>query len=261
MLLALDVGNTNIKIGIFEHKKVIQYARLTTEIGKTSDEYGLLVSSVIKYASIDREDIEGIIIASVVPSINYTLEHMCQTFFDIKPLLVGPGLRSGMNIMYDNPREVGADRIVSAIAAYDKMGGPCIVIDFGTATTFGAISEKGDFLGGAIMPGLKVSMEALVNNAAKLPRIELIKPKRAIGKSTEENMQSGVILGYVGAVDRIIQEMKAELGEHAKVIATGGMSNLIGPISDTIEHVDGRLALHGLRIIYERNKARGREKK
>lgn len=252
MILTLDVGNSNIKIGIYKDNKIVQYARFTTEVGKTSDEYGLMLMSVFNYAGLDKNEIEGAIMSSVVPSINYTMEHMVRTFFGIDVLVVGPGIKTGMNILYDNPKEVGADRIITAIAAHNRAKGACIVVDFGTATTFGAVDENGSFLGGAIMPGIKVSMDALVSNAARLPKIELIRPMKTIGKNTIANMQSGIVNGFVGAVDNIVGLMKKEL-DNPKVIATGGLARLIAPLSTEIDDIDGKLALQGLILVYNRN--------
>ncbi len=252
MILALDVGNSNIKVGIYKDDKIIQYARFTTEIGKTSDEYGLLLMNVFTYANLNKDEVTGAIMSSVVPTINYTLEHMVRTFFDLDILIVGPGIKTGMNILYDNPKEVGADRIVTAIEAYKKAKGSCIIIDFGTATTFGAVDKNGSFLGGAIMPGIKVSMDALVENAAKLPKIELIRPEKSIGRNTISNMQSGIVNGFVGAVDHLVSLMKEELGG-ATAIATGGLARLIAPLSKSIDETDGMLALEGLMTVYKRN--------
>lgn len=254
MILVFDVGNSNIKVGFYENDVLVQSARFSTEARNTSDEYGLTLMNAFNYAGVDKNNVEGAIMSSVVPSINYTMEHMVRTFFDIELISVGPGTKTGMNILYDNPKEVGADRIVTSIAAYEKLKSACIIVDFGTATSFNAVNDKGSFIGGAIMPGIKVSMEALVENASKLPRIELVKPERTIGTNTVSNMQSGIVNGFVGSVDNIVGLMKEELGG-AKVIATGGLARLIAPQSKTIEHIDGKLALKGLLTVYNRNKA------
>ncbi len=197
-----------------------------------------------------------LIISSVIPSINYTLQHMCSIYFDQKPMFVGPGIKTGINIKYDNPKELGADRIVGAIAAYHLYGGPCIIVDFGTATTFGAVTSEGDFLGGAICPGIKISTEALTLNTARLPHIELNKPDSIIGKSTITGMQAGIIYGYVGQVDYIIKKFKKELGEPAKVIATGGLAQVVSQESKEIDEMNGLLTLIGLNRVYEMNKGK-----
>lgn len=257
MILTLDVGNTNIKLGIYSDEgELLQYGRLSTDVHKTSDEYGLTIINVFQYAHLDPVQIRGIIYSSVVPSINFTLESMCRTFFHQDPILVGPGIRTGMPILYDNPREVGSDRICTAVAAYEKYGGPCIVIDFGTATTFGAVSTVGEFLGGAIMPGMKVSLQGLVSGTARLPNIELKKPARVIGKNTVENMQSGLIHGYIGAVERLVRKIGQEMNESepVKVVATGGMARILAVDSKVIDIIDSYLAMQGLYIIYQRNK-------
>ena len=255
MILTLDTGNSNIKIGIYDGDDRIQYARLATDMRKTSDEYGLQIEGIFQYAGLSRKQVDGVIISSVVPSLNYTLQSMCHTFFSCEPLFVGPGIKTGMAIRYDNPREVGSDRITTAVGALEKYGGPCIVIDFGTATTFGAVSAKGEFLGGAIMPGLKISLESLVTQTSKLPTIELKKPPKVIGKNTVENMQSGLINGYIGAVERLVRKMSQEMGEdHVKVVATGGMARMAAEGSPRmIDHIDPYLAMDGLKIIYHRN--------
>ncbi len=255
MILTMDVGNTNIKTGIYDGREMVEYVRFSTDMYKTSDEYGLMLSQFLALKGIERGRIEAAVASSVVPSINFTLEHMCRTYLGFDPLFVGPGVKTGLNIRYDNPREVGSDRIASAVAAYELYGGPAIVIDFGTATTFNAVSADGEFLGGAIMPGIKLSTEALVANAAKLPRIELIRPDTVINRSTVAGMQAGILYGYVGAVDNIVALMRSELGDPAvQVIATGGMSRLISAESRTISRVNGSLTLEGLRVIYERNR-------
>ena len=254
MIIAMDVGNTNIKTGIYDGRQMVQYVRFSTDMKKTSDEYGLMLLQFLQLKGISLQQIEAAVVSSVVPSINFTIEHMCRTYFDFDPLLLGPGGRTGLNIRYDNPRVVGSDRIASAVAAFELHGVPAIVVDFGTATTFNAISAEGEFLGGAIMPGIKLSTEALVANAAKLPRIELTRPDTVINRTTVGGMQAGILYGYVGAVDNLVNHMRAELNEPgAQVIATGGLARLISPDSKTISRVNGSLTLEGLRIIYERN--------
>ncbi len=255
MIITMDVGNTNIKTGIYAGREMVQYVRFSTDRGKTSDEYGLMLLQFLALKGIGVDQIEAAVVSSVVPPINFTIEHMCRTYFNFEPLMLGPGVKTGLNIRYDNPREVGSDRIANCVAAYDLYGGPVIVIDFGTATTFNAVSAEGEFLGGAIMPGIKLSTEALVANAAKLPRIEFVKPDTAINRTTSSNMQAGVIYGFVGAVDNIVTHMRHELNDQAaQVVATGGFARLISPESKTIGRVNGSLTLEGLRIIYERNR-------
>lgn len=255
MLLAFDVGNTNIVLGVYEGKRLVNFWRLKTDAVKTSDEYGMMISQLFAHQGFKMADVSAVVISSVVPPIMYTLEHMTRKYLSCEPLIVGPGIKTGMNIKYDNPKEVGADRIVNAVAAYELYGGPLIIVDFGTATTFCAISANGDYLGGAISPGIRISMDALFERTAKLPRVELIKPETVICKNTISSIQSGVIYGYVGQVDYIVKRMKKEINDPGtKVIATGGLSKLIASESETIEVVNGLLPLYGLRIIHERNR-------
>ena len=255
MLLVFDVGNTNMVLGIYENNELTKHWRICTDKEKTSDEYGMLIKNLFEYDNIDMEDIEDVIISSVVPGVMYALEGFCIKYCKKEPKIVGPGIKTGLNIKYDNPKQVGADRIVNAVAGIEKYGYPCIIIDFGTATTFCAISDKGDYLGGTIAPGLKISSEALFQRASKLPRVELLKPGMTICKNTVSAMQSGIIYGYVGLVDKIIAMMKKELGnDDIKVIATGGLSSLIASETDSIDCVDKNLTLEGLKIIYNKNK-------
>jgi len=255
MILVMDAGNTNIKSGVFEGDRLVASWRMQTDPHKTSDEYGILMLDFCRYNHLTPNDIDGVIISSVVPSINYTLEHMVEYFFQQTPIILGPGIKTGINIKYDNPKEVGSDRIANAVAAFEFYGGPCVVIDFGSATTFGAISEKGEFLGGAIFPGIKLATDSLTTATARLPRIELVKPESVIGRSTVSNMQSVIVYGYVGLVDYIVNRMKKELGgEKTRVVATGGMVRLISEDAATIEHINPLLTLQGLRLIYERNR-------
>lgn len=255
MILVIDVGNTNIVLGIYQDKKLLNFWRVKTDEGKTSDEYGMVFSQLFELHGFKLSDIDAVLISSVVPPIMYTLEHMARKYFNREPLIVGPGIKTGINIKYDNPREVGADRIVNAVAAYEIYGGPLIIVDFGTATTYCAVSRNGEYLGGAISPGIRISMDALFERTAKLPRVELVKPGTVICKNTINSIQAGVFYGYVGQVDYIVTRMKKELGEpDAKVIATGGLSKLIATESETIDTVNGLLTLEGLRIIYERNR-------
>jgi len=253
MILAMDVGNTNIKCGLFSQGKLEHSFRMSTDIEKTSDEYGISMLNFFDYLSVRPEDVTGIIISSVIPSVNYTIEHMAREYFDKKPMVVGPGIKTGINIKYDNPKELGADRIVNAVGAYELFGGPVVTVDFGTATSFGAISSGGDFLGGAICPGVKISSEVLTASAAKLPRIELVKPKSVIAKSTVAGMQSGIIYGYVGQVKYIIEKIESEMGD-ARVVATGGFAWLIAEETDVIDEIIPTLTLIGLAKIYEKNK-------
>lgn len=253
MILTLDIGNTNIKTALFENGEVRQYWRVATDRDRSSDELGILLMNLLNYNGINRDRIEGIMMSSVVPQINFTVEHMCRNYFGIEPMRIEPGIRTGINIKYENPRELGSDRIANAVAAYELYGGPCITIDFGTATSFGAISERGEFLGGAICPGIKTSAEALTVNTAKLPRVELLKPKTAINRNTVNGMQAGIIYGYVGQVDYILRKMKKELGGKAKVIATGGLANVIAAETEMIDVIDNLLTLQGLYLIYKKN--------
>ena len=254
MILAFDIGNTNIKTALFSDLDTCHYWRISTDRTRTSDELGMLLLNLLSANGLSRRDVTGIMMSSVVPQINFTVEHMCRNYFGIEPMKIGPGIRTGINVRYENPRELGSDRIANAVAAYELYGGPCITIDFGTATSFGAITEKGEFLGGAICPGLKLAAEALTERAAKLPRFELVKPDAVIGKNTITNMQSGIIFGYVGQVNYLVERMKRELNApQAKVIATGGMAVLIAEESNVIDAMDGLLTLKGLYMIYDRN--------
>lgn len=256
MILTLDVGNTNIKAGVFNGPELVDYWRISTDRTKSSDEYGILLLNLFAHSKIDPA-VDGIIMSSVVPTINFTIEHMCSNYFNQTPMQVVPGIKTGINLKYENPRELGSDRIVNAVAAYELYGGPCIFIDFGTATTFGVVSERGEFLGGAICPGIKLASEALTERTSRLPKIELVKPESVIGRNTVSNMQSGLVYGFIGQVTYLIDCMKRELGApDAKVIATGGMSRLIASGTDAIDEIDGLLTLKGLRIIYERNQPR-----
>ena len=259
MILTLDIGNSNIKTALFEGDEMAHYWRISTSLSKTSDEYGILLMNMFAHEGVKPEEVEGIVISSVVPTINFTIEHMCQNYFHMQPMMVAPGIKTGINIKYENPRELGSDRIANAVAAYAQYGGPCIFIDFGTATTFGVVDENGSFLGGSIFPGIKVASEALVSGTAKLPRFAIEKPESVIGRTTLTNLQSGMYYGYVGLVKHIVQKMKQELGrQDAIVVATGGMALLISEESKVIDKLDGLLTLKGLRMIYERNKAEGR---
>ena len=257
MLLVVDVGNTNIVIGLYEGKKLLYDWRIATEKNRTSDEYGLLFEQIFKHQGLCIEDVKDVIISSVVPTLMHTLSSMGIKYFKREPIIVGPGVKTGMNIRYDNPKEVGADRIVNAVAGFEKYGGPLIIVDFGTAITFCAISKRGDYLGGAIAPGIIISSEALFLRTAKLPKVEIAKPDTIIGKNTVGSIQSGLAYGYVGLVDHIVEKMIDEMaceGEVKTVVATGGFASLIARESKYINKVDKLLTLDGLRIIYGRNK-------
>ncbi|MBQ2890072.1 MAG: type III pantothenate kinase [Clostridia bacterium] len=255
MILAIDVGNTNIVVALFDGAELKNSWRISTDKNKTSDEIGITLCQLTEHSGIDISQIEDVIISSVVPPIMHSLCNAIRKYFKHEPMVVGPGVKTGLNIKYDNPKEVGADRIVNAVAAIHKYGKPLVLVDFGTATTFCAIDEKGDYLGGVIAPGVNVSMNALFERAAKLPRVEIKKPQTAIGRNTISSMQSGAVYGQAGQVDRIVSKIKEELGtKDCKVIATGGLSVLIAPESETIDVVDKTLTLDGLRIIYEMNK-------
>lgn len=252
MILAIDIGNTNVKCGVFDGDKLVYSLRLATSVSKTSDEYGLALTDLLAGNGIETKSITGVIMSSVNPNLNYTFEHLIGYYFGVKPLTVGAGVKTGIHIKYDNPREVGADRIVNSVAAYATYGGPVIVIDCGTATTFNYINQKGEFLGGAISFGLKTATDALCASAAKLPKIELVAPSKAVGRTTITNMQSGIINGFIGMVEYIVKKIKAEEGD-AKVVATGGLSEIISRSSKIIDVVDRTLTLRGLNMIYTLN--------
>lgn len=255
MLLVIDVGNTNIKYGVFNGDEILASFRVSSRISRTADEYGSVLVNLLSNSGINKSDINGIIVSSVIPTLNYTICHMCEYFFGISPLMVGPGIKTGINIKTENPKEVGADRIVNSVAAYKKYGGAVIVIDFGTATTFNVVDKDGAFIGGVIAPGIKTSLSGLVSSTAQLPMIELVPPKKAIAKSTESNMQAGIIFGFSGLVDNIVGKIKRELGDDTvKVVATGGLGEIIAKETKCIEVVDRTLTLYGLKTIYDLNK-------
>ena len=248
------MGNTNMVLGVYKDTELLDHWRISTDRQRTTDEYGVLIRELFYLNDFRADDINAIIISSVVPPVVPTLERMCQRYFGLSPLLIGPGVKTGMDIRYDNPREVGADRIVNAVAAYEKYGGPVIIVDFGTATTFCAVDAKGVYLGGSICPGIGISTEALVQRTAKLPRIELKRTDSVICRNTIESMQAGVFYGFVGQVEGIVSRMRRELDMSARVVATGGLAVVIAPATKAIDVVEPMLTLEGLRIIYERNR-------
>jgi len=252
MLLVIDLGNTNLVLGVYQGDELIAHWRLTTRRNQTSDEYGILIKNLFLQAHLEAQEIDAIIISSVVPPLLPALQRMAREYFAVDPIVVDATLDVGISILYDDPREVGADRIVNAVAAYRKYGGPLIVIDFGTATTFEAISERGEYLGGAIVPGIAISIEALFQETAKLPRIELTKPRAVIGKNTVESMQAGMIYGYAALVDGIVARMAGEMEGSPTVIATGGLAGLVASETNSIATVDPYLTLEGLKIVYDR---------
>ncbi|WP_353893381.1 type III pantothenate kinase [Proteinivorax hydrogeniformans] len=253
MLLAVDVGNSNIVVGLYDGENLKENWRISTIKDRTADEYGVILKNLFKYSEVDIK-VSGIIISSVVPPVMPALREMSKKYFDIEPVVIGPGIKTKMPIKYENPREVGADRIVNAVAAYDKYGGPVIVVDYGTATTFCAVSEQGEYLGGCIAPGVGISTEALFNKAAKLPRIQIEKPPNVIGRNTVQSMQSGIYYGFIGQLDGMVLQIKKELGHSTKVVATGGIASLIAPDSREVDIVDPLLTLEGLRIIFKANR-------
>ncbi|MDH7500030.1 MAG: type III pantothenate kinase [candidate division NC10 bacterium] len=253
MLLAMDVGNTNIVLGLFTGKTLLHHWRIATRREGTVDEYRILIQELFSLHGLQVKAVESAVISSVVPPLQVILEEMIEAYLGIKPLLIGPGVKTGMPILYDNPREVGADRIVNAVAAMERYGKPAIVVDFGTATTFDVISERGEYVGGAIVPGIQISAEALFQHTAKLPRIEITRPKTVIGKNTVASMQSGLYYGYLSLVEGMLARIKAEMNTHPVVVATGGLAHLIVGGCPLIDHIDPLLTLEGLRILYERN--------
>lgn len=272
MLLALDVGNTNTVLGLFRlstdasapaahatprkegDRELVAHWRVSTHRTQTSDEYGVLFVNLFQMNGISVDEVHNIIISSVVPPVESTLRRVCEKYFHVEPLFVEPGIKTGMPVLVDNPTELGADRLVNAIAAYERYGGPCIVVDFGTATTFDVISAKGEYLGGAISPGLGISADALFSRAARLGRVDIKRPAKVIGTNTVTHLQSGLYYGYIGLVDGILERMIAELGSQPRVIATGGLARQISEDSRFIAQIDDMLTLDGLRILFDRNR-------
>lgn len=254
MLLVIDIGNTNTVIGLFDDDKLVVHWRLASQRHRTADEYGIMIKEFFLLNNIGISKITDVIISCVVPPLLPVLKEMSNKYFQVNPLIVGPETKTGLSILYDNPKDVGADRIVNAVAGFEKFGGPLIIVDFGTAITFDVVSEKAEYVGGLIFPGISISMEALFNKAAKLPRVELISPQRVIGKNTEESVQAGAVYGYAGLVDNVVKKIQKEIGNETKVISTGGQADLIAKHSSVIQENCPLLTLEGLKIIYEKNR-------
>lgn len=254
MLLVIDVGNSNNVIGLFSNEELLSHWRIRTEWNRTADEYWVLFKEFIQSNNVETENIDGIIIACVVPPLVPVLQDMARKYFSCEPVVVGPGIKTGISILYNNPAEVGADRIVNSVAAYEKYGGPLIIVDFGTATTFDVVSQKGEYLGGVIFPGIQISLEALFQHTAKLPRIDMLVPEKVIGKSTVESIRSGAVHGFAGMIENLVKQIKKELGQEAQVVATGGIVEWISTKTTVIDTLDPFLTLDGLRIIYDKNK-------
>lgn len=252
MLLAVDSGNTQTVIGLYRERELVDHWRIATNAERTSDEHALLVSQFLSQDGYSFGEVTGLVVSSTVPTVTAVLREMARRYLHLDPVVLEPGIRTGMPILYDNPKEVGADRIANAVAAFDLFGGPCIVVDFGTATTVDATSAAGEYLGGAILPGVEISLDALFGRAAALRRVEIAEPRHVIGKSTVESIQSGVVYGYASAVDGLCARFEVELGR-STVVATGGLAALMTPLSERISREEPWLTLHGLRLVYERN--------
>jgi type III pantothenate kinase len=253
MLLAIDVGNTQTHVGVFEGESLSEHWRFATDARATEDELAVRVTNLLRLRELGLADVDGSVLSSVVPQLSREYEGMCSSYLDGACLAVGPGIKTGVSIRMDNPRELGADRLVNAVAAYDRVGAACAVVDFGTAITFDAISAEGEYLGGVIGPGIEISMEALTERAAKLPKVDLVAPESVIGKTTQASIQSGIVFGFAGAIDAIARRIADELGEETEFIATGGLASSIAPFCETIDVVDDLLTLTGLRLIWEMN--------
>jgi type III pantothenate kinase len=253
VLLAIDVGNTHTVIGVYQDETLTRHWRLVTDASRTADEYGVLLWNLHRLSDVAIAAGTAAIVCSVVPPMTTVMEDVCRAVLGTRPLVVGPGVKTGMPILYDNPKEVGADRICNAVAAYERYHQACIVVDFGTATTFDCISRRGEYLGGVITPGLGISLDALVTRTAKLPRVEMVKPPKVVGKTTVHAMQAGLIYGYVSLVDGLVDRIRGEVDADARVLATGGLAGLLTPESRTIETADEFLTLDGLRLIHRRN--------
>ncbi len=254
MLLAIDIGNTNVVLGVFDQERLVENWRVGTNAQRTPDEYAMSFKDLFSFAGLEFKQITGVIISTVVPPLLPVMVEMSRKYFRLEPMVVTHELKTGITIRYDNPKEVGADRIVNAAAAFKLFGGPLIIVDFGTATTFCAVTREGEYLGGAIAPGIRISAEALFQRASKLPRVELSKPLKVIGRDTVSAMQAGIIYGYAGLVDGIVERMKKELSSDARVVATGGLAELVSPETKCVQEIKPQLTLEGLQLLYDINR-------